>query len=168
MENLEILETKDLKGWKIAKKVKGIKAKLIALLIDRSIFDKVLINTLEGPQEPDKTNLLCVGEAGDIWQQTNAALHKKYNIVDVKDGWYICEPKPENEVEFIELTQELLDSIPFDWMYIKGKWGTTFRGVENLQQFSPGDFLCRQTYDHSDQWIVRQALFRNTYSVVVV
>jgi hypothetical protein len=163
---MQILETGSLEGWKIAKKVKGLKAKLIGTLIDRSIMDKVLINTLEGPQEPNEANLLCVGEAGDVWQQTNAALHKKYHIINVDgNGWYICEPKPENEVEFIELTVEFLQSVPqFDDMYIKGQWGTTINGNENLQSFSIGDFLCRQTHDHTDQWIVRRNLFKNTYT----
>jgi hypothetical protein len=93
----------------------------------------------------------------------------------------ICEPKPENEVEFIELTGHFLDLYggiefqaysgfhghlrsPSAGGYIRGLWGSTVDGVENLQAFTLGDFLCRQPHEHADQWIVRRTLFLNTYS----
>jgi hypothetical protein len=166
---MNILETFSLTAWRRGKKTKGLKAKaLINLLVDRSIVNKFLIDTLEGREPIDSANIFCIGEAGDAWQQTSKALLKKYDVKAIdNDGWMVCEPKPENEVEFIELNNAVLDSAACGIQghgYIVGQWGATVDGVENLQAFVLGDFMCRQPHDHSDRWIVRRTLFLNTYS----
>ena len=155
--------------WRRGKKTKGLKAKaLINLLVDRSIVNKFLIDTLEGKEPIDSANIFCIGEAGDAWQQTSKALLKKYDVKAIDDdGWMVCEPKPENEVGFVELTNATLDLAGWGnpgHGYVQGKWGATIDGVENLQAFVLGDFLCHQLDDHTDQWIVRRTLFLNTYT----
>ena len=144
--------------WRRGKKTQGIRAKpLINLLVDRTVVNKFLVDTLEGCEPIDSGNIFCIGGAGDAWQQTSKALLKKYDVKAIdEDGWMVCEPKPENEVEFFEVTEES--------GYIQGLWGATVDGQENLQAFIKGDFVCRQPHEHSDQWVVRRTLFLNTYT----
>lgn len=154
--------------WRRGKKTKGLKAKaLINLLIDRSVVNKFMIDTLEGREPIDSANIFCIGEAGDAWQQTSKALLKKYDVKTIdNDGWMICEPKPENEVEFIHLSEDFLlkHANSTDDGFIVGHWGATVEGVANLQSFSCGDYMCRQTHEPTDQWIVRRVLFVNSYT----
>lgn len=153
--------------WLRGKKTKGLKAKpLITLMVDRTVVNKFLIDTLEGEEPIDSANIFCIGEAGDAWQQTSKALLKKYDIKDIDaDGWMVCEPKPENEVEFFEFTDEMAAGSLNGPLWLQGQWGKTVEGVgTNLQKILPGDFICRQPHDHSDQWVVKRKLFLNTYS----
>lgn len=150
--------------WLLGKKTKGLRAKpLSALITDRSIISKFSIDTLEGKEPINSANMFCIGETGDAWQQTAKALLKKYNITNIDaDGWLICEPKPENEVEFFEWKCE--QGSPEEYTsYIKGLWGATVDGVDNLQSIFVGDFVCRQPHQHEDQWVVRKHLFINSY-----
>lgn len=159
--NMSILSTESA-AWRRGKKTQGIKAKaLINLMVDRSVVNKFLIDTLEGREPVDSGNIFCIGGAGDAWQQTSKALLKKYDVKAIDDdGWMVCEPKPENEVEFFEIT-----GTPNGELYIQGLWGETIEGVgANLQRFNIGDFVCRQPHEHADQWIVRRTLFLNTYT----
>jgi len=146
--------------WRRAKKTQGIRAKpLVNLIVDRSVSSKFLVDTLEGREPIDMGNMFCIGAAGDAWQQTSKALLKKYDIKQVDaDGWMVCEPRPENEVEFFEATDEEGCVI--------GLWGETIDGKERLQRFVKGDFICRQVDDPSDQWVVRRTLFINTYTIL--
>lgn len=154
---MSILNT-DSAIWLRGKKTKGLRAKPInSLFTAATIIGKFLINTLEGAEPIDPANMFCIGETGDAWQQTPKALLKKYDIVTIDaDGWMHCMPKPENEVEFFEVTE--------DAGYIVGHWGATIDGIENLQAFVKGDFICRQPHEHGDQWVVRRTLFLNTYT----
>lgn len=161
----------DSASWLRGKKTKGLRAKpLITLLVDRGVVNKFLIDTLEGEEPIDAGNIFCIGETGDAWQQTAKALIKKYDIKDIdSDGWMVCEPKPENEVEFFEFTGEMADKITSasfgDKFVIQGVWGKTIEGVgEKMQFIEVGDFVCRQPHDHSDQWVVRRKLFNNSYT----
>lgn len=154
---ISILST-DAAIWRRAKKTKGLKAKpLITLIVDKAVVNKFLIDTLEGREPIDSANMFCIGETGDAWQQTAKALLKKYDIVSIDaDGWMNCLPKPENEVEFFEVTKKE--------GYIVGLWGAEIDGHKNLQAFVKGDFVCRQPHEHADQWVVRRNLFQNTYT----
>jgi hypothetical protein len=158
-----ILDTTTNKVWRRGKKTQGLRSKpLVSLIVDKSVVNKFLIDTLEGREPIDSANMFCIGDAGDAWQQTAKALLKKYDIKNIdSDGWMICEPKPENEVEFF---QWIPDPIPFGYTYIKGQWGATIEDVFNLQKIVAGDFVCRQPDNHDDQWVVQCRLFRNTYT----
>lgn len=156
------------KTWSRAKKTQGIRAKaMINLIVDRSVVNKFLIDTLEGREPISENNIFCIGGAGDPWQQTSKALLKKYDVKAIdEDGWMVCEPKPENEVQYFELDGSMIgmDSSSATSVLVEGLWGETIDGIPNLQRCDIGDFICRQTHDHTDQWVVRRKLFLNTYS----
>ena len=144
--------------WARAKKTASIKAKPLSSVIVDAVAAKVLlIDTLEGREPANVANMLCMGAAGDPWQQSVKALFKKYDVVGIEDGWLLCNPKPENEVEFYFSESDGV---------IQGLWGETIDGRDNMQRVSKGDAIARQTYDHNDQWVVRRKLFDNTYSVL--
>lgn len=145
--------------WKRAKKTKGLRAKaMVNLIVDRGVMAKFLVDTLEAKEPVSPNAMFCIGEAGDAWQQTPKALLKKYDILDVdNDGWMVCQPKPDNEVEFAEAN--------FDG-FITGHWGETINGVINQQWCKAGDFVLRNPKDTTDQWVVQRKLFLNTYSVL--
>lgn len=146
-------------AWRRAKKTKGIRAKpMVTLLVDRTVVNKFLLDTLEGREPLGADAVFCIGDAGDAWQQSAKALLKKYDVKGIDaDGWMLCEPKPENEVEFFIAETDGL---------IKGQWGETIDGVEGLQHLVTGDAVVRQPHDHTDQWVVRRSLFNGTYSVL--
>lgn len=159
-----------IKDWRVASKIRPIKAKpLVNLIFDRSVIDKFLINTIEG-REPLYGNdvVICVGEAGDVWQQTPKTLLKKYRVSSIdKDGWLICEPLPDNAVDCVEVSEEMLRRLNDDHecgsFYIIGQWGETVGEEKNVQRGKSGDFICRNQSDPTDVWIVQRGLFLNTY-----
>ncbi len=155
-------EVFDVIAFRKAKKTKGLKAKPLSNIInDDSVLAKFLIDTLEGKEPIEKSQLLCIGVGNDAWPQTAKNLLKKYNIVDITgDGWLVCEPKPENSVEFIE--------VPETWgsAYLQGLWGEEISGVKNLQAFKPRDMIARQPDNHSDMWVVRRKIWDNSYSEI--
>ena len=157
-----ILSTLDAE-WGIAKKTALIRAKpMSSIFADGSAMDKFLLATLEGDQPVSRANLMCVGATAEPWQQTAKAILLKYSITAIEDdGWMICTPLPENEVEYFKVK-----AAPNGENYLQGKWGSTVGDHVNLQSFKVGDYVCRQTYDHTDQWIVRESLFDATYAIL--
>jgi hypothetical protein len=161
MCEVKILPTTDLFVGRLAKKTALIRAKpLSAIIVDGSALDKFLLATLEGDQPVSRANLMCIGATAEPWQQTAKAILKKYQVTAIEDdGWMICTPLPENEVEFFKIDATTGET------HIVGLWGSTIGDHVNLQSFKVGDYVCRQTYDHKDQWIVREALFDATYEI---
>ena len=162
-----ILDTSNL-VWGRAKKTVGILAKPVTSVItDQRLLKAMLIDTLEGREPLNEANFLCIGAIEEPWQQSPKALFKKYNVVGITaDGWLQCEPKPENEVEYVQFTgHETLGAkdVP---VTIIGLWGEEINGISNQQRVKVGDYICRQTYDHHDQWVVNKGLFEATYSVL--
>lgn len=153
-----------LTGWKIASKTRPIRAKpLINLLVDRTVASKFLVDTLEGKEPLGDGVVICVGEAGDAWQQMPNKLLAKYKVVSIDvDGWMVCEPLPDNAVDVVEITAAQCDSEGF---YIIGQWGATIGEEKNVQQGVAGDFVCRSRTDQNDVWIVKKSLFLNTYII---
>jgi hypothetical protein len=161
---VSIFDTSTVNVWQKAKKVQSILVKPVSQLFESTILTKVLLNTIEGVAPIGQDNFICLGLTGDVWQQTEKALFKKYDFVsNDPNGWLVYSPKPENEVECFEL---IGDDIPEHNGYIVGHWGAKVDGIDNLQSFVGGDFLCRQTYDHTDQWIVKRGLFLNSYQIL--
>lgn len=171
-------------NWKMATKTQPIKARpLSTLLIDRSVTAKFLVATLEGNEDLRSYSIICIGAAGDAWQQTAKKLLDKYIVTDIDaDGWMICTPKPDNEVNCFELSHENMTQLsannpnalveyPNDRMYnlgdyaIEGQWGDNHYPElgKAIQWASRGDFLCQNRKDPTDVWIVRKKLFLNTY-----
>lgn len=145
--------------WSRAKKTKGLKAKpMVSLMVDKSVMSKFLLDTLEGREPLGPGAVFCIGEAGDAWQQNPGSLLKKYDVTNIDvDGWMVCNPKPDNEVQFYESQVEQL---------ITGHWGETIDGVPNQQRCGVGDFVLRNITDTTDQWVVQRRLFLNTYQVI--
>lgn len=146
--------------WLRAKKTKGLRAKaMVNLIVDQTVVNKFLIDTLEAREPIGPNTIFCIGEAGDAWQQNPQAMLKKYDIKDIdEDGWMVCHPKPDNEVQFYEN----LDT----GQYITGRWGETINDIPNQQWAKPGDYVLRNPDDITDMWVVQRKLFNNTYSVL--
>jgi hypothetical protein len=164
---MQILNTSNLE-WRIAKKTKSLRAKpMINLLVDKSIMAKFLIDTLEGKEPIAPDSIFCIGECNDAWQQSAKKVLAKYTVEAIDaDGWMVCVPKPDNSVEFVELTTFFLEKntdFRSGRTFITGLWGATVDDVPNLQEFEAGDFLARNRTDHTDQWIVRRKIWINSY-----
>lgn len=128
------------------------------MIVDRTVTSKFLVDTLEGKETLGDGVVICVGEAGDAWQQMPNKLLKKYFVKDVdKDGWMICEPLPDNAVDCVEVLDEKFSII--------GLFGQTVNGETNVQTGVAGDFICRNRTDHKDVWIVNRKMFLNTYVI---
>ena len=172
-----------LTGWRIASKTQPLKAKpLITLLVDRQVASKFLLDTLEGWEPLGDGSIVCIGKAGDAWQQTQKKLLHKYDVTEIdEDGWMVCTPKPDNAVNCLEISKEFLASVcgtnavqayPDDRMYkgyfaIEGHRGTSEYPElgKNIQWGQEGDFICQNRADPTDVWIVRHKIFLNTYVI---
>jgi hypothetical protein len=64
--------------------------------------------------------------------------------------------------EFSEMNSRKMSVTPGSWV-IQGICGEMIGGVANLQRLKDGDFVCRQTYDANDQWVVNRTSFQNLY-----
>lgn len=163
-----MVNTETLGPWKLAKKIKPIRAKpMSSIFADQTVMHKFLLDTLEAREAVSPDMMFCIGEADDVWPQTPARLLNKYDVIGFDpDGWMICFPKQENSVESLEISAELF-SVPFgDSIAIYARWGEDVGLGKCIQHGDLGDYICRQIDDHSDQWIVRRALFLNTYSLI--
>lgn len=173
--------TKLILGWQVAKKTKNIKAKpLISVMVDRSVMSKFLVDTLEGREKLGDGAIICIGESNDIWQQMPTKLLQKYQVIGIdNDGWMLCEPRPENSVECIEITNKLVpwisDADIFvsftndDEFCIIGQWGENVNILGKdvqIQRASEGDFICRNRTDPNNVWVVRRKIFNNTYTII--
>ena len=153
------IDTHKIVDWKRATKTKPVKAKpLVNLLIDKTIVNKFLVDTLEGNEPIGDGVVICVGEAGDVWQQTPKKLLQKYNVTSIDDdGWMVCEPRPNNSVRCYQF-----GSSDFS---VVGLWGATVGGEKNIQFGEAGDYICQSESDEPDVWIVKKKIFENTYSI---
>lgn len=171
------IRVEEIVNWKIAKKTKNIKAKpLISIMVDKSVTSKFLVDTLEGKEPLGDGAIICIGDSNDIWQQMPKKLIQKYSVIEIdKDGWMICEPRPDNSVNCVEITDDLLPFIDSDnmlfagYFFIKGLWGEqiSILGEDMLiQRAETGDFICQNREEKSDVWIVKRKIFINTYNII--
>jgi len=174
------IETSKITDWKVATKTKGLRAKpAVSLLVDRTVLNKFLVDPLEGKETLDAGAVICIGESNDAWQQAPKKLLQKYEVKSIDaDGWMVCEPRPDNAVNCIEVTKELIyaafnTQYPDERMYNLGDFAIAAQWGDNgypqlgkaIQWGSVGDFICRNRSDHDDVWIVRRKIFVNTYSI---
>jgi len=150
--------------WQRATKTKNIRAIHIQVLMAASApLAKLALEAIEGYQTLKATGVVCEGVDGDFWQQQPDKLLQKYDVVGFdEDGWMICQPKPENEVECY-LTR--LEGEPFSIIGLWGERHTVGGQVVELQFGEPGDAICRNLKDPKDVWIVARRLFDSTYEV---
>jgi hypothetical protein len=170
------IEINKINNWHIAKKTKNIKAKpLISLMVDRSVASKFLVDTLEGREYIGDGSIICLGDSNDIWQQMPKKFLAKYSVIEIdKDGWMLCEPRPDNSVNCVEITKEFqtsdiwISDVKSDFYIIGqwgGQWGEEVNG-EKIQRGEYGDFICQNREDPSDVWIVKRKIFINTYNII--
>lgn len=157
------IDTKTLSGWRVATKTKGLRAKpLVNLLVDRTVLNKFLVDTLEGRESLGDGAVVCIGAEGDAWQQMPKKLLANYEVKAIDaDGWMVCEPRPDNAVNCVEVT------LSGDFTII-GQWGATVDGEKNVQSGTCGDFICQSQADPTDVWVVKRRIFVNTYSVGMI
>lgn len=162
-ETAVLFDTKDVPVWFICQKTKPIKAKHVkSLLADKSVTAKLLVATIEGNEQLGSNAMICLGEARDIWQQDPKKLIGKYDVTGIdEDGWLICTPKPDVEVNCKQITG-------IDNYFIIGLWGQkrTVEGKEVVVQYGEdGDYLLQSQSDATDFWIVKKSLFESTYAL---
>lgn len=164
VESHPTLIIENIRGWKRATKTRPIKAKHIqCILIDNSVAAKFLLSTIEADQMLKATSVVCMGEAGDIWQQDPDKLFKKYTVTSLDPtGWMICQPKPDNEVDCY--IANLMRNV--DGFSIVAQWGERQADGTFLQFGHSGDVVCRNQSDKSDIWIVQRKLFDATYEII--
>lgn len=151
-------------AWKKAQKTKNVRAKSLAsLLTDQTVRGKFLLDTLEGTQALGHGSIVCLGVENDVWQQTSKKLFAKYTVTSVDDnGWMTCEPKPENETNAFEVTEDMTDGM--GKFYIIGQWGKDSPDGPR-QDGVVGDWIGNNPEDPDDVWIIVKKIFNNTYSL---
>jgi hypothetical protein len=160
------LTATEITEWKVAKKTKPLRAKpVVNLLVDRSVLNKFLVDTLEAKEPIHEGNVICIGETNDAWQQEPKKLLKKYQVTAIdKDGWMVCEPYPDNSVDCFQV--DFLINTHSGEHYLKALWGETFGSHSSCQRFAEGDWILRNREDHNDVWVVRKKLFANSYTII--
>ena len=172
------IRTDEIKTWNVAKKTKKIKAKpLISIMVDKNVLSKFLLDTLEGKEPLGDGTIICLGESNDIWQQMPKKLLQKYTVEEIdNDGWMVCEPRPDNSVNCIEITEKLLpviDTVDLwaakEEFFIVGHFGESINLLDAtilVQRADIGDFICQSREDATDFWIVKRKIFINTYNII--
>jgi hypothetical protein len=163
-----LLDVGEITAWHRATKTKAIKAKHIQhLFADNSVLSKFMLATLEGQQMLKATSMVCVGAEGDVWQQAQDKLLKKYKVASVDEGgWLVCEPYPDNEVDCYDTMQPFMPvETTGEGFSIKAQWGERQSDGTFLQFGQWGDFICRNQTDKTDVWIVRRSFFDSTYEI---
>lgn len=164
-----LLDVTNIRAWKKATKTRPIRAKHVQLvLVDKSIQDKFLLSTIEAIQGIGPGSMICLGESGDIWQQSPETLLKKYTITGFDaEGWSICTPKPDNEVDCYVADKQTFMVLPSDraGFSILARWGEKRKDGTFIQYGNFGDVVCRSQSDPGDVWIVARKLFDSTYEI---
>ena len=178
-----------------ARKTRSIKARPINTILDKtetSIFEDLLLNTLEGAQSLKRGSFICYGEAGDVWQQAGDKLQKKYTPVSVdEDGWITFEPKQGDDalMNVCQVTNENFNLGEFGGFSIINPWWGDERVVDRavltdlgidpvacglvdadqvklyLHFGVDGDFILQNRTDSKDTYRVAEKFFNNTYVV---
>jgi len=137
------------KTWFHARKTRPIWA--------RQLTQAEQVQTLEGVEEVPAGQMLCRGEAGDIWPQSPERLEEKYQATGETDdqGWQKYVPAPDNQ-------GVMAAEVPHSFQ-VQAKWGE-LRGKS-------GDYLVKNYEDRDspypdDVWIVDHSLFHATYEQV--
>jgi len=153
MLNKKLLEKLNKSNsWRHYKKIKPVWA--------RRLKKSETVITLEGKITYNAGNFLCKGPSGDIWGQKEITFLDKYESAPKSkpdtEGWLKFLPKRDAK-------GVMAASINHDFTVEHPVWGT-FHGGK-------GDFLVKNFKDKEikfpkDIWIVKQKIFKVTYSRV--
>lgn len=178
-------------------KTKPIHARPINSILDkaeteRSVFEKLLLGTLEGAQNLKRDAFVCWGIDDDVWQQSKKKLTDQYDIVDVdEDGWLLCNPKPESPRNGYKVTSARHSFGPNGgFAVINPVWGDRrvvsrsnlkMAGIDpeaaglksegdsiiiHLHYGVDGDWVLQRKEDATDIYRVARSFFDNTHEVV--
>jgi hypothetical protein len=147
-------------------------------MVDKSVTSKFLVDTLEGKENLGDGAIICIGESNDVWQQMPKKLLQKYDVVEIdNDGWMVCEPKPDNSVECVEITPSISDCFDTVHMwttseefFIIGQWGESIYILDkeiSIQKADYGDFICRNRGDKTDIWVVKRKISKTPTQLLV-
>lgn len=184
-----LINAQDLQ-FRTVQKTKPIKARPINTILDKSdqsVFEKMLLSTLEGSQDLKRDAFICWGVDNDVWQQTKEKLDKQYDPTDVdSDGWITYTPKPEspkNGNEVLTLPNGVEFGPEGGFSVINPKWGdkrvipaSTLQaaGIKSdvditayLHYGVRGDWILQTPSDASDVYRVALKFFRSTYDLGV-
>lgn len=163
-----LIDTNDL-SWGIASKTKPVKAKhLSSIVIDTSVLAKILLETIEGREALNQgaNNVICVGEAGDIWQQDSKKFISKYDVKEItSDGWFVAVPKDGNESLFYKVTDTELYPLGFSIIGAYGEERVIDGKTVRLQFGLPGAYILGSTENKDDRWLVAESFFNQTYEI---
>jgi hypothetical protein len=101
------------------------------------------VETMEGDQEADENDLICIGVMDEAWPQKAKRVETKYEKIGVKGDYTIWKPK-YSEVEAVEIVEEG----SFEVNGMKGKCG---------------DFVLRDKEKKEDKWVVDGDIFMKSY-----
>jgi len=149
--------------WGTAEKTAHILFKPAQSVVpDARIRSKIILDTIEGYHPLDENTVICLGAAGDVWQQQISKLVTKYSIVSsTSDGWMWCTPLPGVPNDVYEVTANDLGN-GNDTFHVSAQWGiNTDNGP--IQVGKVGDFILRDPNNHNDVWLVQRKIFLNTY-----
>lgn len=167
----------------VVQKTKPIKARATNTILDKSnnsVFEKMLLSTLEGSQDLKRDGFICWGIADDVWQQTVEKLHQQYTLESVDtDGWIHCVPKPDTPKNGCKIVDAEFG--PCGGFSILSPWGDqrvlsaaalNEAGIAAdedkavyLQYGVQNDWVLQNQSDLSDTYRVAVNFFDNTYDI---
>lgn len=111
--------------YTLARKTKSIRARPINTILDKSdpsIWEKLLLATLEGQQSLKRDSFICWGVDNDVWQQAGNKLHAKYTPTEVDvDGWITFVPKEGSDA--VMLACQITEGVgPHDGFSLVNPW----------------------------------------------
>ena len=178
-----------------ARKTKPIKARPINSILDKedgdqSVFEKMLLSTLEGSQPLKRGSFICWGVDNDVWQQAKDKLHKKYTPTEVDEqGWVTFVPKegPDAEMNCHQVTVADGSLGPVGgFCVINPTWGDErlvpadmlaaagidpeacgLKGGDQVKVYLhygvEGDFVLQNKTDSTDTYRIAKKFFNSTY-----
>lgn len=182
-----LIHAQDL-PFRTVQKTKPIKARPINTILDKSdqsVFEKMLLSTLEGSQDLKRDSFICWGVDDDVWQQTKAKLDKQYDPTDVdEDGWITYYPKaesPKNGCQVVELPNDVQFGPEGGFAIINRQWGDKrvipasvlqAAGIKAdvditayLHYGVKEDWVLQTPSDANDVYRVALSFFRSTYDI---
>lgn len=163
--------------WHVYRKTKGLIALPASVVLDMSgdWVSKLLINTLEGSAPVRKDAMVCIGPAGEVWQQGAEKLFAKYDATGVvglgqrNAGWINFVPKdsPATRVKATQVTATMAGGDASNRVVLHNcHWGEKQPDGTYAQYAAVGAWLVVRPDDPTDAYFIEEAVFDDTYSKV--
>ena len=159
-----------------ARKVKPIKVRPINTILDKSeqsqsVWDKILLSTLEGAQPVQRDAMVCWGVNNDVWQQSKKKLDAKYRPTEMdEDGWvtYVHRDTDNAVMNAFQVTEEmpLGDAGGFS---VTNPWWGDERVIDGKKTYLhygiAEDWVLQNQKDLQDVYRVGRPFFDATYEI---